>query len=156
MEQDTTKTKENLAWQKQVAEGWLKTLNTAVGNGDWPQAVTAAGQVRLAAQGAVDACVALASTSPSDPDKAIFDLLKDLIVDFVACNLALVTRDAELYDTLDMDELDIVELSLAIEEHFEGLNESDTDQVMEKWHTVGDIAQWLKNMGAKPKRGDPR
>jgi len=53
-----------------------------------------------------------------------------------------VTMGAELCDGLGMDDLDIVEMAMAIEERFLG-GDSIDDEVAFSWETVDDVVNYL-------------
>jgi len=54
-----------------------------------------------------------------------------------------ITADMKLMDDLSFDDLDMVELAMALEEEF-GIEIPDED--CEKWKTVGDVVGCLKKI----------
>lgn len=67
----------------------------------------------------------------------IFEKIKKLIADQFAIDEDKITMDTSLVDDLDADSLDLVELSMAVEEEF-GLGEMSEDDI-KGIRTVGDI-----------------
>ena len=75
----------------------------------------------------------------------IFEKIRDLIVDQFDVEEDSVTRDTKFVEDLGADSLDVVELTMAIEEEF------DLDQVPEdalkSIVTVGDLADYVEKAG---------
>ena len=71
----------------------------------------------------------------------IFDEVKEIIVNELRCDADDVTLETNLKEDLDADSLDVVELSLALEEHFE-IEIPDEDMV--DIATVKDIVDYIE------------
>ena len=71
----------------------------------------------------------------------IFDEVKEIIVNELRCDEEAVTLETNLKEDLDADSLDVVELSLALEEHFEIQIE---DESVENLLTVKDIVDYIE------------
>jgi len=74
-----------------------------------------------------------------------FEQVRDIIVDTLNCNVEQVTLDASLIEDLEADSLEIVELSMALQESL-GVNIEDED--LEKIHTVRDILDYARDKQA--------
>lgn len=72
-----------------------------------------------------------------------FDKLKELIADNLGCEIEDIKRESNLIEDLEADSLDIVELTMAIEEEF---GVAISDEELENVKTVEDI---LKNIDNK-------
>ena len=73
---------------------------------------------------------------------ALFDRVKEIIVDQLGVDEDTVTMEASFVDDLGADSLDIVELVMALEEDF-GIEIPDEDA--EKIVTVGDAVEYIKD-----------
>ena len=71
----------------------------------------------------------------------IFEKIKKLIADQFAIDEDKITLDTSLLDDLDADSLDLVELSMAIEEEF-GLGEMAEEDI-KGIRTVGDMVDFV-------------
>lgn len=74
-------------------------------------------------------------------DAAIYDRLKNIVVEQLGVDEEDVTMQASFVDDLNADSLDLVELIMSLEEEF-GLEISDEDA--EKIVTVGDAANYIE------------
>jgi len=74
-----------------------------------------------------------------------FENVRDIIVDTLNCDAGQVTPDANLIEDLDADSLEVVELSMALQESL-GVGIEDED--MEKIHTVQDILDYIQRRQA--------
>ncbi len=74
-------------------------------------------------------------------DAAIYDRLKNIVVEQLGVDEEDVTMQASFVDDLNADSLDLVELIMSLEEEF-GLEISDEDA--EKIATVGDAATFIE------------
>ncbi|MBU1023358.1 acyl carrier protein [bacterium] len=72
---------------------------------------------------------------------AVIDELKDLISKKLSVDLSQVTENAKFTDDLGADSLDLVELVMELEEHFE-IEISDEDS--QNFLTVKDVADYIK------------
>jgi len=70
-----------------------------------------------------------------------FENVRDVIVDTLSCEADQVTLETNLYEDLEADSLEAVELSMALEETF-GVGIADEDMVNIK--TVNDIVEYIK------------
>ncbi len=72
----------------------------------------------------------------------IFDKLKEIIAEQFNVDADSITADMSFADDLGADSVDIVELSMALEEEFEveEMNEDDVSGI----HTVGDLLKYLQ------------
>jgi acyl carrier protein len=77
----------------------------------------------------------------ADTRDALFTQLKQIIRDRLDVDLASIVEDASFVDDLGADSLAVVELVLALEEHF-GITISDEDA--EKLETVGDALVYIE------------
>ncbi len=75
-----------------------------------------------------------------NPD-AIFEKVKEVIVDQLGVEDEAVTAETSFIDDLGADSLDLVELIMALEEEF-GIEIPDADA--EKVVTVGDVVNYIK------------
>jgi len=73
---------------------------------------------------------------------AIFDKVREIIVDRLEVDEEKVTREASFRDDLEADSLDVVELVMELEDEF-GLEISDEDA--EKIVTVGDAVDYINS-----------
>ena len=71
-----------------------------------------------------------------------FETVRDIIVDTLSCDPEKVTPEASLYDDLEADSLEAVELSMALQE---ALGVGIEDEDIEKIKTVGDILDYLRS-----------
>jgi acyl carrier protein len=71
----------------------------------------------------------------------IFEKVRNLIVEQFAVDEDIVTMDAYFMDDLGADSLDIVELTMSLEEEFELGEISDEDLIQLK--TVGDVVNYI-------------
>ncbi len=71
----------------------------------------------------------------------IFNKLRDLIVEQLSIDPAEVTLEAAFVDDLGVDSLDLVELSMALEDEF-GIEEM-SEEDMANIKTVGDLVEYL-------------
>ena len=76
-----------------------------------------------------------------NPD-AIFEKVKEVIVDQLGVEDEAVTAETSFIDDLGADSLDIVELIMALEEEFD-LQIPDSEA--EKIATVGDVIEYIKS-----------
>ena len=74
-----------------------------------------------------------------------FENVRDIIVDTLSCNVEDVKLDTNLIEDLEADSLEIVELSMALQENL-GVGIEDED--LEKIHTVQDILDYIKSKQA--------
>ena len=70
-----------------------------------------------------------------------FETVRDIIVNTLSCAQEQVTPETDLFEDLEADSLEAVELSLALEESF-GVGIADEDMANIK--TVNDIVEYLK------------
>ena len=69
-----------------------------------------------------------------------FENVRDIIVNTLSCDADQVTLETNLFEDLDADSLEAVELSMALEEAF-GVGIADEDMTQVK--TVADIVNYL-------------
>lgn len=72
----------------------------------------------------------------------IFDILKGLISDQFAVDESQIKRSTSFFEDLMADDLDIVELLMAIEEEFD--LESLENEDLSQFETVGDMLEFIK------------
>ena len=76
-----------------------------------------------------------------NPD-AIFEKVKEVIIDQLAAEDEAIKLETSFIDDLGADSLDIVELIMALEEEFDiEIPDSDAEKVV----TVGDVVDYLKD-----------
>lgn len=76
-----------------------------------------------------------------NPD-AIFEKVKEVIMDQLAAEDDAVKLDTSFIDDLGADSLDIVELIMALEEEFDlQIPDGEAEKIM----TVGDVVEYIKN-----------
>ncbi len=75
-------------------------------------------------------------------DDAIFDKIKEILVEQLGIDEDDITMDSNFTDELNADSLDIVELVMAMEQEF-GI--SIPDEEAERIRTVGDAVDFVKN-----------
>ena len=73
---------------------------------------------------------------------AIIDELKELVANKLSVDVAQVTPEAKFTDDLGADSLDLVELVMELEEHFE-IEISDEDS--QNFQTVSDVASYVES-----------
>lgn len=71
-----------------------------------------------------------------------FENVRDIIVNTLSCDAEKVQPETDLFEELEADSLEAVELSLALEEAF-GVGIADED--MGQIHTVNDIVAYIKS-----------
>ena len=74
-----------------------------------------------------------------------FKSVRDIIVDTLSCEAEDVKPETNLIEDLEADSLEIVELSMALQENL-GIGIEDED--LEKIHTVQDILDYIKGKQA--------
>lgn len=74
-----------------------------------------------------------------------FEAVRDIIVDTLNCDAEEISLDTNLADDLEADSLEIVELSMALQESL-GVEINDDD--LEKLKTVKDILDYFKSTQA--------
>ena len=74
-----------------------------------------------------------------------FENVRDIIVETLSCDAEEVTLNTNLVEDLEADSLEIVELSMALQESL-GVGIEDED--LEKIHTVQDILDYIKGKQA--------
>ena len=79
-------------------------------------------------------------------DEAIFEKVKDIIVDKLNVDPAQVVAEARFREDLKADSLDLVELIMAFEEEFGG---TISDEDAQKITTVGEAVVYLAKAGAQ-------
>lgn len=72
----------------------------------------------------------------------MFEEIKEVIVDTLNCDADKVTMEANIFDDLEADSLDAVELNLALEEAFGVSIDEDT---MAGIKTVADIVKYIED-----------
>jgi len=72
----------------------------------------------------------------------IFEKLKELISEQFSVSEDAITLDTAFVDDLGADSLDLVELTMALEEEFD-IPEADEDELV-KLVTVGDVVEFIK------------
>ena len=76
-----------------------------------------------------------------NPD-AIFEKVKEVIMDQLAAEDDAVKMETSFIDDLGADSLDIVELIMALEEEFDlQIPDSEAEKIM----SVGDVVEYIKN-----------
>ena len=97
---------------------------------------------RFAVVAALAAALFLAVPPNGTAAEACFPAVKKLIVEHLGVEPEKVTREASLTDDLGADQLDLVEIRMALEERFKiGISDSAT------LITVGDIVAYLARAG---------
>lgn len=72
----------------------------------------------------------------------IFEKVRAIISDLFGIENDEITTETFFYD-LDADELDMVDIAMSLEDDF---NTEITDEVLEKFNTVGDIVKYLEEV----------
>ncbi len=75
-----------------------------------------------------------------------FERIRDIIVDTLSCDEEQVTPEANLFEDLEADSLEAVELSMALQEEL-GVGIEDED--MDKIKTVNDIVEYIRSKKAE-------
>ena len=73
----------------------------------------------------------------------IFEKLSELIADQFGIDADTITMDTSFFDDLNADSVDIVDLSMALEEEF-GIEEMD-EEAASSISTVGDLIRYLQS-----------
>jgi acyl carrier protein len=140
--------KETLAKQSDEAKSFLKKLSRAVHHGWWLDVtLLGASLVTVAEQALATEDWLERHQRPMTQDEAVFEWLSDTICTLIDCHPSFVNSAASL-DGLGLDTLDTVALAMKIEHDFDGIMLGDEADYMDKWATVGDIIQWLKDKNA--------
>lgn len=71
-----------------------------------------------------------------------FENVRDIIVETLSCDIDDIKPETNLIEDLEADSLEIVELSMALQEN---LGTGIKDEDMEKIHTVQDILDYIKS-----------
>ena len=71
-----------------------------------------------------------------------FEAVRDIIVDTLSCDAGDITPDTNLIEDLEADSLEVVELSMALQEKL-GVGIEDED--LEKIQTVQDIVDYIRS-----------
>ena len=71
----------------------------------------------------------------------MFEQVRDLIVDTLSCDRDEVTPETNLFEDLNADSLDAVELNMALEDK---LHVSIPDEELANMKTVGDLAAYVE------------
>lgn len=74
-----------------------------------------------------------------------FENVRDIIVETLSCDAGDIKPETSLIEDLEADSLEIVELSMALQESL-GVGIEDDD--LEKIHTVQDILDYIKSKQA--------
>ena len=74
-----------------------------------------------------------------------FENVRDIIVETLSCDAEEVTLNTNLVEDLEADSLEIVELSMSLQEK---LGAGIADEDLEKIHTVQDILDYIKSKQA--------
>lgn len=74
-----------------------------------------------------------------------FENVRDIIVETLSCDAEDVKLDTNLIEDLEADSLEIVELSMSLQEK---LGAGIKDEDLEKIHTVQDILDYIKSKQA--------
>jgi acyl carrier protein len=77
-------------------------------------------------------------------DQNILHKVKTIIAAQIGAEESEIIDDAKLYEEVGVDSLDVVEITMALEEEFGHEIDSFPDEVVEKWVTVADIANWIE------------
>ena len=72
----------------------------------------------------------------------VFDELREIIAGQLGVDEDEITMATDLIDDLNTDSLDLVEIMMAIEEHF-GMEEVPEDE-LENLRTIGDIVEYIE------------
>lgn len=72
----------------------------------------------------------------------IFEKVSQIISDLFGIEKDEITPEISFYE-LDADELDMVDIAMSLEDDF---NTEITDEVLEKFKTVGDIVKYLEEV----------
>jgi acyl carrier protein len=78
-------------------------------------------------------------------NQAVFEKVKEIIIDKLNVDPAQVTADARFREDLKADSLDLVELIMAFEEEFGG---TISDEDAQKITSVGEAVSYLQKAGA--------
>ena len=73
----------------------------------------------------------------------IFEKLSELIADQFGIDADTITMDTSFFDDLNADSVDIVDLSMSLEEEF-GIEEMD-EEAASSISTVGDLIRYLQS-----------
>ena len=71
--------------------------------------------------------------------------LRKLVAEHLGVDIAKAADDADLIDDLGADSLDVVELTIAVEDEFR-LEKSIPDDEADKWRTVGDMLRTVEGL----------
>ena len=71
-----------------------------------------------------------------------FENVRDFIVNTLSCEADQITPETNLYEDLEADSLEAVELSMALEEEF---GVTIADEELPNMKTVGDLVKYLED-----------
>lgn len=71
-----------------------------------------------------------------------FENVRDIIVNTLSCEADQITPETNLYEDLEADSLEAVELSMALEEEF---GVTIADEELPNMKTVGDLVKYLED-----------
>ena len=71
----------------------------------------------------------------------MFEQVRDIIVETLSCDQEEITPETNLYEDLNADSLDAVELNMALEDK---LHVSIPDEELTQMKTVGDLAAYVE------------
>lgn len=80
------------------------------------------------------------ATSVSTVESEVFGIVSDL---FEVLPLETLDRNTRLDEDLELDQLERVEFALALEEHFD-LIEDVPDELVDEWKTVGEVVDYVE------------
>ena len=72
----------------------------------------------------------------------IFEKVRIIVADLFDVEKSEITQETSFYD-LGADELDMVDIAMSLEDDF---NTEITDEVLEKFNTIGDIVKYLEDV----------
>ncbi|MBQ3904213.1 MAG: acyl carrier protein [Eubacterium sp.] len=72
----------------------------------------------------------------------LFDEVKDILVDQLGVSEDIIELKTSLYDDLDMDSLDAVDLAMTIEEQY---SVEVPDEALENFKTVEDVVTFIES-----------
>jgi len=79
-------------------------------------------------------------------DQEIIDRIKEILIEEFEVEEAVIKPDSNLYEELELDSLDSVDLVVALENEFQfKVNRSEDEETLRKMRTLNDVAQFIRS-----------
>jgi len=79
-------------------------------------------------------------------DQEIIDRIKEILIEEFEVEEAVIKPDSNLYEELELDSLDSVDLVVALENEFQfKVDRSEDEETLRKMRTLNDVAQFIRS-----------